>query len=248
MADLSIGVFDMNSLTVTTSVADYFDDDLKVPINEGVSKGNINSTGFLAEITAGFAEDKHNGVDQTIIRGDKVMEVKGNLYENILYDHGAHIGGKKELKIDGMRHTEIEKNDELEIHGNQYTDVYGDTQTTNYGGVVAHVIGHHLYNEVSRWIQWEGVQKATIAIDNIQVILLSDLIISGGSLAISSGFVEIGCIHEELMLVKAKMTLAESELAALRPSINIAAVTNFCFFAKVGFFPHGMVPPFHPGA
>jgi hypothetical protein len=246
MADLTAGVFDMNSFTVTKSVANYFDDNLKVPINEGVGKGKIDSDGFLADIKAGFADDKKIGIDQTIIKGDKVTEIRGNQYEKVHTDRGTHIVGKEELKIDVMRNTEVEENDELTIHGNHYTDVDGDTERTNLGGLVETIIGPRKLNEVSTWVQWEGLQAMKIALDYMQVAAIN-VQMAGAAFEGYGAKLEAGGVLGELIGNKEKATVNNFEITVLRPTVQVLQMRQFVFSPFIGFFPHGTII-FHPAA
>src|SRR5262245_6505585 len=100
MADPNASVFNMSDFTVTRRVAQNYTDDVKVPINDGVAKGKIDSPSFLTGITAGVAGNVNDGVDQTIIAGDRVEEIRGKQAAKVDKDRDVHIVGSLKTLVD----------------------------------------------------------------------------------------------------------------------------------------------------
>jgi hypothetical protein len=100
MADPSASVFNMSDFTVTRRVAQKYVDDVKVPINDGVAKGKIDSTSFLTGITAGVAGNINDGVEQAIVNGTQVEEIKGYQAAKVVLDRDIHIVGSLRTLVD----------------------------------------------------------------------------------------------------------------------------------------------------
>jgi hypothetical protein len=164
MADPTVGVFEMNTFTPTNNVASYFDDDLTVPINFGVGKGKIDSEGFIAwDITAGTGEHK-TGVDQTVIIGDQVEEIRGLQATTVNNDRDIHIMGSLKIVVETQedrtvkdgRTTTIIGSDTISVKGDRDTTIAGNEYRTITETLQLTIIGGETKNEASKLWDYLG--------------------------------------------------------------------------------------------
>jgi hypothetical protein len=232
MADTDTAVFNMSNITITADIAQAFTEDAKVPIRDGIGKGDIRSPGFLTGMNAGFADDKHNGIDQTvIINGDQITEIKGNRYEKINSDIGTHIVGKEEFKIDDERKTEVKNDDSLKIEGNYNQEVKKDAEMvvagallqTVFGPALGTIIGPRLQNEVAEWIDVKG--KEVLSVGGFSVS------INGAKAEIFGAATDVGLLHrayvfndDKKVVIEIHQTLVQTEQRIFAPHINLLMV------------------------
>jgi hypothetical protein len=237
---MDASVFNMSDFTVTKSVAACYTDDVKVPIKSSVATGCINDTDFLA-MTAGFGEDKHEGIDQTIImNGDKLTEIYGNQYEKVHEDRSTHLRRKEELKVDDVRMVEIWKDDSLKIQANQFIEVKQNIETTITGGFMQTVINPMIVNDVSSLFEFKGVEVLEIAIAR------NTICAEKAELAVF--IAEVGVWMKECELIEHKMKAIQNMQSFVAITLDILW-PNFAAMAAIegGPFFHGKVPP-HKGA
>jgi hypothetical protein len=172
MANPRSSVFNMSDFTVTRRVAKNYVDDVKVPINEGVAKGAIDSPGFLTGITAGVAGNVNNGVDQTIITGDQVMEVRGKQAAKVTIDRDIHIVGSLKTLVDAKEERAVKVSrstnigpvgaavppppgtvENLMVQGQRYSYINGNDQLHINAQNIKTVLNNGMSNSVTGWFR-----------------------------------------------------------------------------------------------
>jgi hypothetical protein len=240
MADTEASVFNISNITITADIAQAFAEDAKVPIKDGVGKGDIRSPGFLTGITAGFDDYINDGIDQTIIKGDRVMEIKGNQYEKIHSNRSAHIIGREELKVDDVRTTEVYADDWLTVQRDHYLMVRGDVDITITGALFQTVFGPRHNNEVSDWFEWKGANLAELAIATVSLIMI-------GKADIYPMSFELGLLKREWILNADKKEVINNNQAIIQLHQRILVPSMGVFVTRIGgLYFHGLLPPFHP--
>jgi hypothetical protein len=99
MAGPNASVFNMSNFTVTRRVAKCYIDDVIVPINEGEAKGEINSWNFLTGIDAAV-DGINSGVEQIIIKGAQIEEIRGWHTAKVTLNREIHIVGSLKTLVD----------------------------------------------------------------------------------------------------------------------------------------------------
>jgi Gp5-like OB domain-containing protein len=233
MADTDASVFNTSNITLSAAEAQDFTNDAMVPIKEGIGKGDIRSPGFLTGINAGFADDKHNGIDQTvIINGDQIAEIKGNQYEKVHIDRGTHIVGKEELKVDDERKTEVKKDDSLKIIGNYDLEVKEDAELiiagalthTVFGPVLGTIIGSRVNNEVAELVEFKGIKILQIGVASVSINLLGKAEIFGAATDVGLLHRAYVLNHDQKELIEIHNTLIQTEQRIFAPHINLIVV------------------------
>jgi hypothetical protein len=172
MADPNTSVFNMSNFTVTRRVAKNYIDDVTVRINEGVPKGGIDSRGFLTGITAGVDNNFNDGVEQAIINGTKVEEIRGYHAAKVTLDREIHIVGslktlidaKEERAVKGSRSTNIGPGaatvppppgtvENLMVRGQRYSYINGNDQLQINAQNIKTVLNNGMSNSATGWFR-----------------------------------------------------------------------------------------------
>lgn len=249
MADPNASVFNVSDFTVTRRVAQNYMDDVKVPIKDGVAKGAIDSPSFLTGITAGVAGNINDGVEQAIINGDQVEEVKGKQAAKVTADRDTHVVGslktlvdvKEERTVKDARTTTIKKDDNLTIGLNHNVDVMRDVHKSILGSVIETVIGSKKFNEVSTYWNWQGVKAIEGAFDFVKVCgVKADISVLAYAFTFWNSRNTV--FGEKKAVVETESVLVVPKMEIIKPTLSqISAITGGPHF-------HGMAPPFHVGA
>jgi hypothetical protein len=172
MADPNASVFNMSDFTVTRRVAQNYTDDVKVPINDGVAKGKIDSPSFLTGITAGVAGNVNDGVDQTIIIGDRVEEIRGKQAAKVTLDRDSHIVGSLKTLVDDKEERAVKVSrstnvgpvgvtvpappgtvENLMVQGQRYSYINGTDQLQINAQNIKTVLNNGVSNSATSWFR-----------------------------------------------------------------------------------------------
>jgi hypothetical protein len=171
-----MSVFNALDLTRTRKPVSDVVKDREVPINNGMADGSrIGGPNFLSGITAGVADSINDGVDQTIINGDKVVEVRGKQAAKMTGDCNTHIAGSLKILVDGKEERALKGGrvthignvgvamacaqaalDTTRIQGDRYIWINtNDTRMVN-GQAFVTIVGGEVNNEVSQIMRFYG--------------------------------------------------------------------------------------------
>jgi hypothetical protein len=157
MADPTVGVFDMNSFTATTRVADYFNEDLQVPIDRSVAPSQETFSVDDKESGKRNATIDHQGIT---IKGADINGpgfIKGGDVapgqEQIVVHSGDQvilIDKSQRIRIKHDRQTEVGKNEEYANKQNYDHQVLGDYNNRHYkwSTEVCDKRAEHTYNDI----------------------------------------------------------------------------------------------------
>jgi hypothetical protein len=252
MADPNASVFNMSDFTVTRRVAQNYTDDVKVPINDGVAKGNINSPSFLTGITAGVAGNVNDGVDQSIIIGDRVEEVRGKQAAKVTLDRDSHIIGSLKTLVDDKEERSVKV-----------------SRSTNIGPVAVTVPAppgtvENLMVQGQRYSYINGTDQLQINAQNIKTVLNNGVSNSAtGWFRAGNSFVEcfwmryavtlfngITCgfrfrsspAETKIFLLKSEFGLLKHETAMAKLHLNLADIRAQLAKIKTGGFKNWLFP------
>jgi hypothetical protein len=172
-----MSVFNAQHITATRKPVSNVCKDREVPITNGVADGScIGTPSFLSGITAGVADNINDGIDQTIINGDQVEEVRGKRAAKITGDCDTHILGSLKILVDGKeeravlsgRTTFIGRTgiplggaqigmDTTRVQGDRFVTIIGNDTLTVTGALHKTVVAGEVENEVSQiWKSFGG--------------------------------------------------------------------------------------------
>jgi hypothetical protein len=166
---LIMSVFNAQHITATRSPVSSVCKDREVPITNGVADGSrIGTSSFLSGITAGVADNINDGIDQTIINGDQVEEIKGKRATKIKEDCETHILGSLKILVDGKEEREVRSGrithigntgiamacaqvglDTIRIQGDRYVMITGNYTRNIMGSLFKTTVAGEVDNEVS---------------------------------------------------------------------------------------------------
>src|SRR5215510_2581514 len=172
MADPNASVFNMSDFTVTRRAAQSYMDDVKVPIKDGVAKGAIDSPSFLTGITAGVAGNVNDGVDQSIIIGDRVEEIRGKQAAKVTLDRDSHILGSLKTLVDAKEERSVKVSrstnigpvavtvpappgtvENLMVQGQRYSYINGTDQLQINAQNIKTVLNNGVSNSATSWFR-----------------------------------------------------------------------------------------------
>ncbi len=220
MANPNASVFNMTDFTVTRRAAQDYVNDVKVPINDGVPKGAIDSPSFLTGITAGVAGNVNDGVDQTIVFGDRVEEIRGKQAAKVTADRDIHILGSMKTLVDAK--------EERAVKG---------SRSTNIGPVTASVppppgTVENLMVQGQRYSYINGTDQLQINAQNIKTVL------NNGMSNSTTGWFRTGNSYVEAFWMRYALTVFNGITCFFRFRSSPVEAKTFLLKSEFGLFKH----------
>jgi hypothetical protein len=247
MADPNASVFDLKDFTVTRRVAQSYQDDVHVPIKDGVPKGGIAGQGFLADIHAGVSDSLQSGVDQTIIFGDQVEEIRGSQKAKVTGDHDIHIVGSLKILIDaeeertvkGTRTTTIKGYDILTVVEDHIVDIMGDTHETYYGSLNEFIVDFLIRDEVSDIFDTKPLRQIEVSGEKVELTGGKvEAIIFNGLAAVWDKRAVLSTKKIEGIKGEAVLVLDDIQIVEQQKGVIAANVKGVFLHGKPGFMIH----------
>jgi hypothetical protein len=250
-----MSVFNAQHITATRKPVSNVCKDREVPITNGVADGSrIGTPSFLSGITAGVADNINDGIDQTIINGDQVEEIRGKRAAKITNDCDTHILGSLKILVDGKeeravlsgRSTFIGRTgiplggaqigmDSTRVQGDRFVTIVGNDTRIVTGSSFVSIMAGEMNNEVSQksdfigWFRWQyGGDDIKATIWNIGI--------QGGKADFQLWKTDLSAIKTELKFVKGDGVGIQTELLGGAAKLGVIKVISGGVCNKLDLF------------